>query len=74
MFERPSRQKGPKKIWNYRILSKKMDPQKEILRALLYPSPPLDGKSMINKVGSVLLNDEYVVNVKKEPVQIIFCH
>ena len=28
---------------------------------------------MIKKVGSVLLDDEYIVNIKKEPVQIVFC-
>jgi hypothetical protein len=51
-----------------------MEPQEEILKALLHPSPPLEGKSVIKKVDSVLLNDEYFVNIKKEPVQIIFCH
>ena len=53
---------------------RKMDPQKEILEGLLHPSPPLEGKSIIKKVGSVLLDDEYFVNIKKELVQIIFCH
>jgi len=53
---------------------RKMDPQKEILKALLHPSPPLEEKSIIEKVGSVLLDDEYFVNIKKELVQIIFCH
>jgi hypothetical protein len=66
--------RDPKRLGITEYCQRKMDPQKEILRALLYPSPPLDGKSMINKVGSVLLNDEYIVNIKKEPVQIILCH
>jgi hypothetical protein len=50
-----------------------MDPQKEILKALLHPSLPLERKIMIKKVGSVLQDDEYFVNIKEEPVQIIFC-
>jgi hypothetical protein len=70
----PENKRDPKRLGITEYCQRKMDPQKEILRALLYPSPPLDGKSMINKVGSVLLNDEYIVNIKKEPVQIIFCH
>jgi len=53
---------------------RKKTPQKEILKALLHPAPPLERKSMIKKVGSVLIDDEYFVNIKGELVQIILCH
>jgi hypothetical protein len=53
---------------------REMEPQEKILKALLHLSPPLEGKSIIRKVGSLLLDDEYFVNIKKELVQIVFCH
>jgi hypothetical protein len=75
MFERSSKQNGARRrLGMTEYFRRKKDPQKEILKVLLHPSPPLGRKSMINKVGSVLLDDEYFVNIKKELVQIILCH
>jgi hypothetical protein len=70
----PQDKKGQKILGMTEYFRRGKDPQKEILRILLPPSPPLEGKSMIKKVGSVLLDGEYFVNIKKELVQIIFCH
>jgi hypothetical protein len=70
----PQDKRGQKRLGITEYFRRERGPQKEVLRILLPPAPPLEGKSMIKRVGSVILDEEYFVNIKKELVQIIFCH
>ena len=51
---------------------KEMEPQEEILKALLHLPSPLEGKSMIKKVDLLLLDDEYFVKIKKNLCKLSF--